>query len=128
MPAANEEDALSVGLWAEPKGEHLFVSHDGGATFSESAGPPDPLNGAAAIATPRPSATVLASASLVASFDGGGSWSTVYGPDPARGDRVSDLGFTTPSQCVAVAGDPNQRSVLLRSGDGGHTWNPVAFP
>ena len=116
-----------VGLWSAPQGEHLFTSHDGGVTFAESTGPADPTEGSAAIATPAPGVVVAGSGSLVATFDGGASWSTVYAGGSGGGPLV-EVGFTTPTHGIAVLGDPSHHSILARSSDGGHTWEPVTFP
>jgi photosystem II stability/assembly factor-like uncharacterized protein len=113
-----------VGLWSAPQGEHLFTSHDGGATFVESTGPADPTDGSVAIATPAPGVVVAGSASLVATFDGGASWRTVY----AGGGAAVEVGFTSPTHGIAVLGDPSHHSTLVRSSDGGHTWEAVTFP
>lgn len=117
-----------VGLWSTPQGEHLFTSHDGGATFAESTGPADPTDGSVAIATPAPGVVVAGAASLVATFDGGASWRTVYDGGGSGGRTAVEVGFTTPTHGIAVLGDPSHHSTLVRSSDGGHTWEPVTFP
>lgn len=124
--------SCQVGLWSEPKGEHLFVSHDGGSTFAEAAGPADPTPGSVAIASPSPGTAVLGAvsaqgaATLVATFDGGSSWVTAYQADPSA-RSIDELGFTTASEGVAVIGVPGQHSVMVKSVDGGRSWTAVTF-
>lgn len=124
--------ACQIGLWSQPQGEHLFVSHDGGAGFTQASGPPAPTGGSQVIASPRASQAVLGTvatdgaASLVATFDGGRSWVTVYRAEPGVAS-IDELGFTTGTDGVAVVGDPGQRSLLLKTVDGGHQWTPVTF-
>jgi photosystem II stability/assembly factor-like uncharacterized protein len=57
---------------------------------------------------------------LLASFDGGATWTMVYqGSDTIL---ISELGFTTATQGVAIIGNR-----LLMTVDGGHSWNPMSF-
>ena len=124
--------SCQVGLWSEPSGEHLFVSHDGGATFAEAPGPADPTPGSVAIASPGRAEAVLGAVSaqgvamLVATFDGGSSWVTVYQGGPGA-RSVDELGFTTVTEGVAVIGDPGQRSLMVKSANGGRSWTTVTF-
>ncbi len=130
--------ACDVGLWSTPKGEHLYVSHDSGTTFTET-GTPVPLGEAAAIASPGTgsifvagSATVAGNANpgsaIVGSFDGGQTWATALAAGP-----VVYLGFTTSTQGVALTesgtGTANGQTAgtLYVTRDGGHTWSKVSF-
>jgi photosystem II stability/assembly factor-like uncharacterized protein len=118
--------ACDVGLWSNPTGEHLFLSHDGGSTFTESA-TKVPLTMGAMAAAASPSVIVVGGsdatgALLVATFDAGKSWSVVARLGSVQ---IADLGFTTPSQGVVVAAGANVPATLLMTRDGGHTWSPV---
>jgi photosystem II stability/assembly factor-like uncharacterized protein len=118
--------ACDQGVWgpAAPMGEQLSVSHDGGATWTDAGGVPAQPAQAVASAS---SATIVAAGTggLEATFDAGRSWATVV---PVNGNEVTDLGFTTATQGVAVVNGHGPAGVLLMTRDGGHTWNPVTFP
>ncbi len=118
--------ACDVGLWSNPTGEHLFLSHDGGSTFTESV-TAVPLTMGAMAAAASPSVIVVGGsdgtgAILVATFDAGKSWSVVARLGSVQ---IADLGFTTPTQGVVVAAAANGPATLLMTRDGGHTWSPV---
>jgi photosystem II stability/assembly factor-like uncharacterized protein len=118
--------ACDQGVWgpATPMGEQLWVSHDGGATFTDAAAVPVPQ--AQALASASSTTIVVAgSGGLEATFDGGRSWATII---PVNGNEVSDLGFTTATQGVAVVSGQGPAGILVITRDGGHTWNPVTFP
>ena len=115
--------ACDVGLWANPAGDHLYLSHDGGSTFVEAA-TGVPLQTAAQIAAASPSVIVVGGMDatgtvLVGTFDGGRSWAVV-----ARLGAVdiSDLGFTTAAQGVVITVPANGYGNLLVTRDGGRTW------
>jgi len=126
--ATNLVAACDVGAFGDAQGDHLFASHDGGATFAE-VGPPTPLGAATVIATPGVSTIVIggtvdAGSELFASFDGGQTWSGVLPPAAAT---FADLGFTTPTQGIVIQSDQGGTSRMLMSHDAGRTWTPVAF-
>jgi hypothetical protein len=130
LAAASPSDLVAAcdgGIWGYPanpaeQGEHLYVSHDGGATFAETGGTvpvQEPL-----IASPVGGTIVLGRGEeLVASFDRGQTWRTVL--DLAPPAFLTYLGFTTASQGVAIADEstgPGQRAgALFMPRDGGHT-------
>ena len=118
--------ACDVGLWGNPTGDHLYVSHDGGSTFART-GTTVPVQGASGATSASPSVVVVGGADaggavLVATFDGGRTWVTV-----ARlgAGSLTDLGFTTASQGVVIMAAPGGQSSLLMTRDGGHTWAPA---
>jgi len=120
--------ACDVGLWGTPTGDHLYVSHDGGSTFVETA-TAVPLQMAAQVAAASPSVIVVSGfdatgAVLVATFDGGRTWAVV-----ARLGAVgiTDLGFTTATQGVAITVPADGAASLLMTRDGGHTWRAVGM-
>ncbi|HEY6538322.1 MAG TPA: hypothetical protein VI138_04685 [Candidatus Dormibacteraeota bacterium] len=134
LAASSARDLFAVcdqGVWgpASPVGDRAWVSSDGGSSFSllptalpslTSAGP-----SLGPIASPSPTVIAIGDGtSILASFDGGGSWSTVFsGSKP-----ITYLGFTTPSQGVAIS-SPYQGAPgsLLMTHDGGHSWAAIAF-
>ncbi len=126
--------ACDVGVWSTPSGVHLFTSSDGGTSFAEAAArvPVLGLWGSAA-APASPTVVVAGNLSnggmgLVASFDLGRTWSTVY--DSKALAAISELGFTTQSQGVAIVtrgSSSGSSSQLLMTRDGGRTWAPVTL-
>ncbi len=118
--------ACDVGLWSSPTGSHLFISHDGGATFAEAA-TAVPLTMSGQITAASPSVIVVGGtdatgAVLVATFDAGRTWSVVGRLGTA--DPV-DLGFTTPTQGVVVATSGDAPATFWMTRDGGRTWSAV---
>jgi photosystem II stability/assembly factor-like uncharacterized protein len=118
--------ACDVGLWSSPTGSHLFVSHDGGATFAEAA-TAVPLTMTGQITTASPSVIVVGGtdatgAVLVATFDAGRTWSVVARLGTA--DPV-ELGFTTATQGVLVAASGDAPGTFWMTRDGGRTWSVV---
>lgn len=124
--------ACDVGLWANHEGERLFVSHDGGTTFTKLS-PPVPVSTIGAAAAADASTAVVAGyapgsggasssvdTELATTFDAGQSWRTT--PLNAAGSPVVDLGFTTAQQGVLIVGG---RLEMTR--DGGQSWNEVSF-
>jgi hypothetical protein len=104
----------------------LYFSTDAGRTFD--AGPelrPHAFTFFGVLATPSPRTILLghgvgSAQELVASFDRGLHWTDVY-----RGPPLF-LGFTTPSQGVAIIGSSNSTTMIM-SFDGGHHWKRVTF-
>jgi photosystem II stability/assembly factor-like uncharacterized protein len=136
LAASSPSDLVAAcdgGLWGHPaspaeQGEHLYVSHDGGATFAETGGTvpvQEPL-----LANPvRGTILVGRGQLLVASFDHGQTWRTVL--DLTQPAFITYLGFTTASQVVAIAdestGTTQRAGALYMTRDGGHTWAKVSF-
>lgn len=122
--------ACDEGVWGPGPGattyapeEHLYVSTNGGTSFTRSAAAL-PLSGISAIAAPTSSVIAVAasqaSGSAVAiSADGGQTWTTALQLGTAH---VDYLGFTTSSQGVLVAD-----TGMWMTRDGGQTWSQVAF-
>jgi hypothetical protein len=133
VAASSTTDLVALcdeGSWGPPSagtsaGPWLFDSSDGGSHFvAVGALPKTAASGAYSVATPpgEPKVVVVGGSGLVATFDGGNTWSTVY---PASPRQVRVLGFTTPDEgCAIVTGDTNA-STLLMTHDGGATWTPV---
>jgi photosystem II stability/assembly factor-like uncharacterized protein len=131
--AANVVAACDLGVWGPPPagtaaGGHLYVSHDGGATFVKT-GPTMPFTLGQVVATPSTSTIVVAgsigtSRFLEGSFDGGKTWAAVHNAGTVE---LSELGFTTTEQGVAITTASSGASHLLMTRDGGHTWSQVTF-
>ncbi len=118
--------ACDVGLWSNPTGDHLYLSHDGGSTFAPS-GTAAPLTMAAMAAMASPSDIVVGGSDatgsvLVATADAGRTW-TVVARLPAG--QIADLGFTTTTQGVVIVGGAGGSASLLMTRDGGQTWHAV---
>lgn len=141
LAASSARDLSAVcaeGLWGTPdKGttaghNWLFRSTDGGKSFSPVGRAPgdQPIS----LTTPpgTTATAVLADGvdGLQATFDGGATWTTLEpgegtGGASAGGYEFHYVGFTTPTQGVAVARMPAPEVFMTR--DGGHTWHPVDF-
>jgi hypothetical protein len=137
LAASSPEQLVVVcdaGVWGPPAagtspGEHVYVSADGGATWTEPG--PVPLPNVTAVAAAPGVITIAGfgatSAVLISSFDGGRTRPGVYDA-PAGVTAVAELGFTTALQGVAVLTGPADRGSLVMTRDGAHTWAPVTFP
>ncbi|HEV2369396.1 MAG TPA: hypothetical protein VGR90_05940, partial [Acidimicrobiales bacterium] len=128
----NMAAVCSGGGAAGSESKQLYVSSDAGATWRGTTAAP--LGGDTfGVTSASPSVDVISAASgaseLYATFDGGGTWSTVFQDTTGRPWR--DLGFTTPNQGVVVEGVVPPMSgagnQLLMTRDGGHSWAVVAF-
>jgi photosystem II stability/assembly factor-like uncharacterized protein len=109
-----------VGLLGDPAGEHLYVSTDGGATFVERNGAL-PFEDARFVAAATDSAFfVKAGSELVASFDGGDTWTTVLATGTAA--RAGFLDFATETQGTLI-----DDTGMFMTRDRGHTWHEVYF-
>jgi photosystem II stability/assembly factor-like uncharacterized protein len=121
--------ACNVGEWSDPQGQHLFVSHDGGGTFSQAEAPL-PLSTITGIAAATEAVIAIAGSTDVqseiqASFDSGRTWTPVFEHTPAA--TFQDLGFTNPNQGVAIVVESDGGSLLLMTRDGGRSWPAVSF-
>ncbi len=105
----------------------LYFSDNGGKTFT--AGPElgaDSEYFGSLLASPKPKTILLARnyfprQELVASFNGGRSWTMVYSGD------VTFMRFDSPTEGVAIvetAKGPNQ---MIMTFDGGYNWFPIYF-
>jgi hypothetical protein len=107
----------------------LYLSSNGGKTFSaggELGGRSFGFTGV--LASPSPGVIVMGAAydqsghqELIASFDGGVHWTVLD-----RG-QVLFVGFTSPSQGVAIIRTSSGSDTMIMSYDGGHDWAPVDF-
>ena len=135
LAASSGSDVVAscdVGTWSTPKGTHLFRSHDNGGTFSET-GATIPIQGSSAIALAGSSilvgGTTDQGSTIVRSADGGKTWRQVLDAGQAG---VVYLGFTTPTQGVAITTQPSNTAstflgTLYMSHDAGATWTKVSF-
>ncbi len=115
-----------------PPHVRVYISVDGGSHFVATPAQP-PLSSSQGAANPSPGVVVTdaplsAGTQLVATFNGGRTWSTVYQASTG-GSISSDLGFTTPTQGVIIVRDTAAGTgQLLMTFDGGHHWAPVRLP
>ena len=100
-----------------------YFSNDGGSTFQPAPTlPPKFSPNVTGMAMPAPGVVIMNSGSdLVGTFDGGTTWTVVN--HPSASVSWLQVGFTTPSQGVAIEGS----GTLLMTFDGGHNWAPVNF-
>ena len=109
-----------MGQWSTPQGEHVYASHDGGATFAQS-GTRVPISGAGGIASPGASSTFLTGttaqgSAIVRSSDGGQTWQPVSG---LGGEGQLNFIDQTAGWMIAKTGDSIS---LVQTKDGGATW------
>ena len=132
LAAASSTDlvaACDVGLWSDPKGVHVFLSPDGGATFSEAASKV-PVTGIDAVGAPTARTALVAGtvsgpgSTIVGSFDGGATWAQVHA---FRASGSLALGFMTAQDGFALSSSGDGVSELLMTHDGGQTWATVAI-
>ena len=137
LAGSSAQDVVAVcvqGVWAGgAMSVQSYVSTNGGSSFTVMA-TPLPFSAAQVAAdgdapppVASPSTSVLVAGvegQLLATFDGGTTWSTVY---PGAATAMIDyVGFTTTSQGVAIEGTiVGPLGTLLMTMDGGHTWTPV---
>lgn len=136
LAASTRNDLIAVcdqGAWgpATPAGPRTYVSSDGGISFRmlSSAGPSGVEDEGCVLASPIPGVAVATGdPGLMATFDGGVTWTTVYA---APTDTFMQyVGFETSTQGVAIASNDAGTSPvgsLLMTLDGGHLWSPVTF-
>jgi hypothetical protein len=111
-----------------PPATRAYFSNNGGATwyhggtFGQASG--------AVVASPFTGAAVTdiltaTRRELVETFNGGASWSVVLSNPWTVG--FSYLGFTSPSQGVAIEMREATSALLLMTFNGGRSWSPVSF-
>ncbi len=115
--------ACDVGLYGGSGSptEEAYTSANGGGAFTALATAlPAACQGIPALASPTASvAAAGCGEEIVSTFDGGGSWATVF----TGSGNISYLGFTTPTQGVAIdVPVTSSTGLLLMTHDGGHTW------
>ena len=128
LNAAAPRGAVEGSAW-------LYVSNNGGFSFQpvhQLAKNGFLLDETDTVASPAPGVIFDAeqapeggSAALVASFDGGAEWSSVY-----RASLFTYVGFTSPSQGFAIfqeAGAGLDRTGMIMTYNGGHNWQRVTF-
>ncbi|TMC48887.1 MAG: hypothetical protein E6J14_10595 [Chloroflexi bacterium] len=120
------------GTWTSgPETVHAYFSSNGGASFRRAARElPQAFGGV--VGSPRPGAVIAGGYAddgtdgLLATYDGGTSWTTVYRGAPANGTTEAELGFTSAAQGVVIETHTGV-GTLLMTFDGGHQWQPVRF-
>ena len=106
----------------------LYVSHDGGSRFeaAHELGRQGTISFGSVLASPQPGVILTTRSEgsreqLIASFDGGADWRDVYT------GAVTYLGFTTPSQGVALVAQTATRASMIMTFDGGRHWSQIRF-
>lgn len=134
LSASSATDLVAVceeGVWGPSNlgsnvtGEWLFASSDGGGSWSRVSQVTTSWVGAAVTTAPGDAQVVVVATNpaLIATFDGGQSWGTVYSSANITGEFV---GFTTDSQAVAILTGNNSSSMLMTH-DGAKTWQQITF-
>ena len=140
LAASTEDDLIAVcdeGL-AGPsalKGVYAYASTDGGETFHQVNGHALPSStvgyypAQGDLASPTADvAVMIGGAGLVATFDGGATWTTVEASP--TGSWPAYVGFETSAQGVAIwTNDEGATPIgsLQMTFDGGHKWVPVTL-
>jgi photosystem II stability/assembly factor-like uncharacterized protein len=110
----------------------VLLSTDGGATAHQTAAAPDRGGIASGLAAASAGVVAVSAQSgaswIYRSGDAGATWASSF----MQGDGglgITDLGFTTATQGVAIYGTPGNGnpSKLLMSRDAGATWAAVTF-
>lgn len=106
----------------------LYVSHDRGARFeaAHELGRQGTISFGSVLASPQPGVILTTRSEgsreqLVESVDGGAHWRGVYT------GTVTYLGFTTPSQGVALVAQTATRASMIMTFDGGRRWSQIRF-
>lgn len=135
VPTATSMVAIcEQGLWgpsgyARPPAVRAYFSGNGGATFYLGGIVPGPAAGAGSVvASPSPGIAVTdvltnTQRELIETFNSGASWRIVA--STSESNLFTYLGFTSPSQGVAIEGGATPG--LLMTFDGGRVWSPVKF-
>ena len=118
----------SGGLAAGSQSKNAFVSENGGASFGRVTDPPFGGDFDDVEASPTSVSVVASSGAseISSSFDNGRTWVTTLTIGDA-GLGLSDVGFTTATQGVAIHGqtDYPDSLQLFMTRDGGHDWAAV---
>jgi photosystem II stability/assembly factor-like uncharacterized protein len=102
----------------------LWISPDGGRTYSQVKGPLPELPNSAAFAAATSTTAVVGFHQLYRTTDGGASWAPV--PQPAAGiNEWMYVGFTDPTHGAGLALTGATREQLFYTTDGGASWHPV---
>jgi photosystem II stability/assembly factor-like uncharacterized protein len=110
----------------------VLWSTDGGSTAHQTAAAPDRGGLASGFAAASASVVAVSAQSgatyIYLSRDAGATWASPF-TNGDGGVGITDLGFTTPTQGVAIYGTPGngQLSQLLMSRDAGASWAAATF-
>jgi hypothetical protein len=108
--------------------EQAYASTNGGGAFTAlAAALPAACQGSSTLASPTTSvAAAGCGGKIVATFNGGGSWGTVF--TGAGNTSISYVGYTTSTQGMAVEVSlTSGTGPVLMTHDGGHTWAAVTI-
>ncbi len=126
------EGVLPVGVYANTSATILYLSHDGGQTWTASQ--PVPINGQVSIVSPQNFFVWDGGKTLYESQDGGITWSNItinvvtWTTVQTEADFSNDLvsfQFVTPLAGWVITADANSHYFLWQTLDGGEHWSLV---
>jgi photosystem II stability/assembly factor-like uncharacterized protein len=132
LVAVCEEGIWGPSGYPGPPATRAYFSNNGGATWYRGGTLPGVVDDSGnVVASPAPGAAVTAVVTatrgeLLETFNNGVSWRVVASTSGGMFMAFSYVGFTSPSQGVAIE-TGEQPSVMLMTFDGGRSWAPVSF-
>ncbi len=133
-------DGVSSARVLDPstKAQHVvvYVTHDGGATWSARPAPaaadPRAYTFGFSGGTPFSAATatdwkLFVGDTLYTTADAGAHWARIHVADAPKPPAVWDVAFTSPSRGWAIFG-VKTGAALVQTSDGGRSWTPVPPP
>jgi hypothetical protein len=132
LVAVCEEGIWGPSGYPGPPATRAYFSNNGGATWYRGGTLPGVAgDSGSVVASPVPGAAVTAVVTatrgeLLETFNSGVSWRVVASTSGGMFMAFSYVGFTSPSQGVAIE-TGEQPSVMLMTFDGGRSWSPVSF-
>jgi photosystem II stability/assembly factor-like uncharacterized protein len=116
------EGVLPVGLVADPSAIDIYITHDGGLTWSPST--PVESSGQVSIASLTEFFAWDGGPTLEISHDSGTTWESVT-PNINIHDTFMTFQFVNAMTGWALTGDASKNYSLYKTVDGGSTWNTL---
>ena len=114
------EGAMRVGLYADTSATVLYLSHDGGQTWTASQ--PVAIGGQVSLVSQMDFFVWDGGSTLYASHNGGTSWTTITTNVNLK-DILLSFKFVDTSTGWAISADASSHYTLYKTTDGGATWN-----